>query len=60
MSGAAIFPDCESPKFFIDLFKMDPNGLEEFLSLPIVQEKIIALEKNAADLKSEMTEKTIK
>lgn len=56
--GAAIVPDSKSPQFFIDIFKKDPNSLEEFLSLPIVQEKIIALEKSAADLKSEITEKT--
>lgn len=58
--GAAIMPDCESPKFFIDMFKKDPNGLEDFLNLPIVQEKLIALEKGAADLKSGMPEETFK
>lgn len=58
--GAAFVPDCKSPQFFIDMFKKDPNGLEEFLSLPVVQDKIIALEKSAADLKSAMmAEKTI-
>lgn len=58
--GAAIIPGSKSPQFFIDLYKKDPNGLEEFLSLPIVQDKIIALEKSAADLKLEMSERTIK
>lgn len=60
LSGAAIMPDCESPQFFIDLFKKDPNGLEDFLSLPIVQTKLMALERGAADLKTVMTEETIK
>lgn len=60
LSGAAIIPDCESPKFFIELFKKDPSGLEDFLRLAIVQEKLIALEKGAADLKSVTTERSIK
>lgn len=60
LPGAALVPECESPKLFIDIINKDPNSLEEFLSLPIVQEKIIALEKDAAVLKSDMTEMTIK
>lgn len=49
-------PDCKSPKLFIDIMNTNPNGLEEFVNLPIVQEKIVAMEKNMAEVKSRMVE----